>query len=124
MTSISKFIGVGALTTLVSYSTYLLALQILAPMLAYICALIASFIIQIGMMAPFVFKAKLTIRNAATAALIYAGYSTIFAVLMWFALKLDVPPVLAPFIVIIIASPLHFLAGKKWIHNPADDIRM
>lgn len=117
-----KFIGLGALTTLASYATYLITLQVIPPMSAYICALLVSFLIQSAMMAPFVFKAKLTIRNAATAMLIYAGYSIIFGILMWLVLQLGVPPVWAPLIVITIASPLQFLAGKRWVHNPVDDI--
>ncbi len=122
MTSAFKFISLGAITTLASYSTYLLALQIFPPMPAYTCALAVSFLIQASMMAPFVFKAKLTVQNAVTAMIIYAGYSIMFAALMWLVLNLDVPPVWAPLIVIVIASPLQFLAGKRWVHNPVDDI--
>ncbi|BDW87936.1 GtrA family protein [Thalassospira tepidiphila] len=123
MKSVAKFIGLGAITTVVSYSAYLIALQFLIPMTAYFVGLLASFIVQTTMMAPFVYNEKLTILNAGKSLLIYAGYSTVFAGLMWIVLEIGAAPELAPLLVIIIAAPLQFLAGRKWIHNPVDDIR-
>ncbi|WP_033069193.1 GtrA family protein [Thalassospira australica] len=123
MKAIAKFVGLGALTTIASYSVYLITLQYFSPMIAYWCALCVAFSIQVAMMAPFVFNEKLTIKNAGKSLLIYAGYSLSFAGLMWLALKLNVPAVWAPLAVVAIASPVQFVVGKKWIHNPVDDIR-
>lgn len=118
-----KFVGLGAITTCASYSTYLILLQIWSPMLSYWCALAVAFLIQTSMMAPFVFSAKISLRNASKSLAIYAGYSVVFASLMWLALKINIPDAWAPLFVIAIASPLQFFAGKKWIHDPADDVR-
>ena len=71
MRAIAKFIGLGAITTAATYSTYLIALQFFGPMTAYWCALAVAFVIQIAMMAPFVFNAKLTLANAGKSLLIY-----------------------------------------------------
>lgn len=123
MKSVAKFIGLGAITTVASYSTYLFALQFSLPMTAYFLGLAASFSVQTVMMAPFVYNEKLTVRNAGKSLVIYVGYSAIFAGLMWIVLEIGVAPVFAPLLVIAVAAPLQFLAGKKWIHNPVDDVR-
>lgn len=123
MKSAAKFIGLGAITTIVSYSTYLIALQFFLPMTAYFFGLAASFSVQTALMAPFVYNETLTARNACKSLIIYGAYSALFAGLMWGALAIGAAPVWAPFFVIAIAAPLQFLVGKKWIHNPVDDIK-
>lgn len=117
MKPVFRFVSLGAITTLVSYSTYLAALQVWSPMSAYWCALSVAFVIQAGMMAPFVFKAQLTLVNASKSLAIYAVYSLSFAGLMWAILQLAVPPIFAPLIVITIAAPLQFIASKMWLQK-------
>lgn len=121
--SVIRFIGLGATTTLASYTTYVIALQFLSPMAAYGCALVISCIIQAGLMAPFVFESRLTLKKAALSLSIYLGYSAMFATLMWVALSLSVPPLLAPFAVIVVAAPLQFFAGRYWVRDPLADVR-
>jgi len=123
MKAIGKFVGLGAVTTVASYATYLIALEFVLPMTAYFLGLAASFTVQTAMMAPFVYNEKLTVRSAGKSLVIYAGYSAIFASLMWTSLQLGIPAVIAPLVVVAVAAPLQFFAGKKWLHNPEEDIR-
>ncbi|HAY49566.1 MAG: hypothetical protein CMO04_19220 [Thalassospira sp.] len=124
MRSVLKFIGLGAITTVASYSTYLVALQFFHPMTSYFIGLAVSFAIQAAMMAPFVFNTKLTLKNAVKSMVIYAAYSAMFAGLMWVTLSVGVPAAAAPLLVILVASPIQFLIGRKWIHSPIDEVRM
>ncbi|MDP2699704.1 GtrA family protein [Thalassospira sp.] len=118
MKSAVRFVALGVITTAASYTTYVAALQILPPMSAYGIAVGVSLIIQACLMAPFVFRADLTFGRAAISMLIYAGYSSLFAGLMWIVLYLGVPPLIAPLLVIVIGAPLQYLAGRRWVRDP------
>lgn len=72
-------------------------------------------------MAPFVFRSRLNWPRAARSMLIYLIYSGVYATLMALFLELGVPKVIAPAAVIVVAAPMLYIAGRRWVRDPSID---
>lgn len=121
MKSCWRFLILGLLTTGTTYAVYLAALLITNPMSAYMLALLCGLLIQVALLAPFVFSRRLDWRAGSRTMLIYVGYSFAYAGLMKVALWVGVPPLVAPLVVVSVAAPIQYLAGRRWLRQVPSD---
>ena len=108
-----RFLLVGGLNTLISYSLYLLFLGVLpylaAFTLSYIMSIFTSYVLQ----AKFVFKSKIRLSAAIQFPLLYITLYFITAGLLYICVKfLSIDVILAPLLVLVITVPISFILSR------------
>ena len=113
MSTLSKYLSLGVVTTVLTYIVYLSALQWWSPMQAYAVALALGILIQAVALVPLVFKQSLTWMNSCQAVGLYCLYACAYAAMFAGLLQLGVPAIFAPLLTIACVMPMHYLLGLR-----------
>lgn len=108
-----RFLLVGISNTLVTYVVYLLLLPFLPYLYAYTLAYCAGVLNSYFMSVYFVFRKTVSLRSFLRFPFVYVAQYFLGASILWLLVgKLGLAPAWAMAVVIVVAVPITFVAGR------------